>query len=192
MSGRNAGDPRRVFCLRLGLTRPIKQLMNTDTQPLTEKKTKICPECRSEVNAKARRCPHCRHKFGIGAGGLFLVLIVLSIFASVFVTALENTNVAPVNDVPVAVGASGYLKSSSGGQLVGVASTRANADKITRLVLRGDTDAQLEMVSKGEVYMVAHDTEVKVLEMDSGFSKVQILEGDYKGRQGWVPSEVVR
>lgn len=53
--------------------------------------TKVCPECRSDVDAAARVCPHCGHRFAV-SGMQWAWAAVIVVAAVVFVAAIV-TNV---------------------------------------------------------------------------------------------------
>lgn len=54
--------------------------------------TKKCRECQMDIPKKARRCPHCRAKQGIGAGGLFIAILFIGITASVVISSLNDSS----------------------------------------------------------------------------------------------------
>ena len=63
---------------------------------MTNEQTKKCRECQTDIPKKARRCPNCRAKQGIGAGGLLVAIIFIGITASVVMSSV-NDSTTPTN-----------------------------------------------------------------------------------------------
>jgi Tfp pilus assembly protein PilE len=55
---------------------------------MNTEETKKCRECQTDIPKKARRCPNCRTKQGIGLGGLIVVVMFVGITASVVMSSL--------------------------------------------------------------------------------------------------------
>lgn len=65
---------------------------------MNTEQTKKCRECQSDIPKKARRCPNCRTKQGIGVGGFLVIILFISITASVVSSSLEDAKPkAPAN-----------------------------------------------------------------------------------------------
>lgn len=54
--------------------------------------TKKCRECQTDIPKKARRCPNCRAKQGIGAGGLLVAIIFIGIVSSMVISSLGEVD----------------------------------------------------------------------------------------------------
>lgn len=69
---------------------------------MNTEQTKKCRECQTDIPKKARRCPNCRTKQGIGLGGLLVAIIFIGITTSVVMSSVNdsststNTYTAPV------------------------------------------------------------------------------------------------
>lgn len=59
---------------------------------MNTEQTKKCRECQTDIPKKARRCPNCRAKQGIGIGGLLVVIIFIGITTSIVMSSLEGTS----------------------------------------------------------------------------------------------------
>jgi hypothetical protein len=69
---------------------------------MNTEETKKCRECQSDIPKKARRCPNCRAKQGIGVGGLLVAIIFIGITASVVMSSVGDSKPkAPANMLAV-------------------------------------------------------------------------------------------
>jgi|AntRauTorckE6833_2_1112554.scaffolds.fasta_scaffold20748_1 hypothetical protein len=55
---------------------------------MNTEQTKKCRECQTDIPKKARRCPNCRTKQGIGLGGLIVIVMFVGITASVVMSSI--------------------------------------------------------------------------------------------------------
>ena len=76
---------------------------------MNTEQTKKCRECQSDIPKKARRCPNCRAKQGIGAGGALVAIIFVGIVASIVMSPSENsTPKQPANMSAIQAGLDEY------------------------------------------------------------------------------------
>jgi hypothetical protein len=168
-----------------------------------------CPECKKKVSEGAASCPHCGEAFGKGelaevAGqekkrqavgplgyGIGAILIIAIIW--VFVRAESGPTVAPHDTV--GVGAQGRLHSDSGGPLL-VSTTESVMDELVHCIAVGDKIGEDNLFEAGSILLVPSETPVLVTGrrgvFGTGGTQVRILEGECKGRSGWVFYEDVR
>lgn len=59
---------------------------------MNTEQTKKCRECQTDIPKKARRCPNCRAKQGIGVGGALVAIIFIGITTSVVMSSLEDAS----------------------------------------------------------------------------------------------------
>ena len=78
---------------------------------MNTEQTKKCRECQSDIPKKARRCPNCRAKQGIGAGGALVAIIFVGIVASIVMSPSENsTPKQPANMSAIQAGLDEYAE----------------------------------------------------------------------------------
>ncbi len=156
---------------------------------------KLCPKCKSEVDPKATRCPHCRSKIFVWTLGKkiiagfvsFIVLLMLIGSVSGSSSSSSSTSNAPVNNV--AVGDTAYLRSSADPILVPI--TKELFDRTMQLAVAQDTTGIAQLVLNGEVLSVKNGTQVKVIGEGFSSSEVRIMSGSHIGESGFVPNEFV-
>lgn len=68
---------------------------------MNTEQTKKCRECQTDIPKKARRCPNCRTKQGIGAGGVLVAIIFIGITWSVVMSSVNDSQPASTNTTPV-------------------------------------------------------------------------------------------
>jgi hypothetical protein len=73
-----------------------------------------------------------------------------------------------------------------------VATTEKNHDRLIELAVAKDNLGVGQMIVGGQVYRVANGTTVVRISKGSYHSEVRIMEGEHKGRSGWVTNEFVR
>jgi|GEM_PF-4970382 len=163
-------------------------------------KIKICPHCRLEVDNKASRCPHCHGKIYVWTLGRKLIAGIIGFFLVIgFIGAVlddsgstANTTVSqPPAPSILGAGSTGRLVSSSSGPVVGVAATGEDLIKISNLVDAQDQVGMLKMVDDGRVFMVNAGTSVKILATNGSHYQIQVLEGTYKTKTGWIPAKAI-
>jgi len=59
---------------------------------MNTEQTKKCRECQTDIPKKARRCPNCRTKQGIGVGGLLVAVIFIGITTSLVMSSVNDTS----------------------------------------------------------------------------------------------------
>lgn len=57
---------------------------------MNEEQTKKCKECQMDIPKKARRCPHCRAKQGIGFWGLILIIFLVGFTLSIVMSTIND------------------------------------------------------------------------------------------------------
>ena len=93
------------------------------------------------------------------------------------------------------LGEEGILHNGTSDPNIMVATTKSALDELTKACTRNDKYGVAEMFLAGKVFGPAQGVKVLVLDA-SGFvgstRQIRILEGEYKGRKGWVPYEFVK
>jgi hypothetical protein len=112
-------------------------------------------------------------------------------FLTLLSWTLTSCHTGPTDKVPI--GKEGSL-SGTGGTLTPVAITEAALDQFLKSYRANDSHGMVQMMATGLVFTVENGT--KVLVIDYGerlfLRKIRILEGEMKGRAGYVPYEWVK
>jgi hypothetical protein len=94
------------------------------------------------------------------------------------------------NTFAISVGEEGRLY--SGGELVPVAISKEAFDEWTKARVAKDKDGQVLLLASGKILTPQKGTKVLVIDTGMFMRKVRILEGEYKGRSGWVATEYIK
>lgn len=104
-------------------------------------------------------------------------------------TATASTPVSPSSTTLVNIGEKGHLVENGDSNVIVAASSTA-FDKNLNASVAHDTIGTQQLLSTGELFMVKANTQVLMLGHEGlGVAHVRILEGDYHGKEGWIPSE---
>lgn len=145
------------------------------------KKTKLCKYCRSEIDKKARVCPHCQKKQGTGCGTLVLFCIIVAIGFSVAAVKLSEsggTSTSSSNVESEIILESEYRKTCKSVPYETIARAKDGL-KGERLTFTGEiiqaTSGKYRMnVTKGEYFY----TDTIVFDINENKLSENILEGD--------------
>jgi hypothetical protein len=173
----------------------------SDDPSSSEKTTKVCPECRSEVDIKAKRCPQCRHKFPrLGAGGVLVALIFGWIVYSVVAGSTASAPSGPIGPAQAReLGQDAYLRlpdNSDSSQLICLAPTKVVYDEYSKALMAKDYAGILDLTNEG-LFCVHNGSQGKVIDRAFGLTKVRIVAGvlpvdaDKVGESGYTASEWV-
>jgi hypothetical protein len=113
-------------------------------------------------------------------------LILLAMVLALFLVGCTNDNTSAIS-----VGQNGILTRGSG-TTSPVSTTKDIMDKFFKAYRINDTYEIGALVSSGQVFLVNHGTKVLVIDSGQYVLKVRILEGEHRGKAGWVPHEYVR
>ncbi|MDB5189938.1 MAG: hypothetical protein JWN49_264 [Parcubacteria group bacterium] len=179
--------------------------MNIETPTSSNKKTKLCPHCKQEVNPRATRCPHCAgklwvwsttNKFIYGGIGLILLFWLIGTFGDYF--ASPSASSVPIkNPIVLTVGQAASLHlpgNDDPTQAICLAPNLALYREYSNALDRRDFGAILPLADKG-LFCVHNGSKVKVLETNSVYSRVQVVSGvaeidkDKIGESGWSVTE---
>ncbi len=75
---------------------------------------------------------------------------------------------------------------------VGVATTKAALDELTKASVARDSIGYARVYQEGRAFQVKTNTKILVLENTFTTTKVRILEGEHYGKSGWVPYEWIK
>jgi len=88
----------------------------------------------------------------------------------------------------VKVGEFGVLY-AEGSDVVILAITKDALKELIKTATEGNQESYSKIFSEGKAVIVPIATKAEVMEIDSSFVKVRLLDGEYVGGFGWVPSE---
>jgi hypothetical protein len=96
----------------------------------------------------------------------------------------------PPEPVDIHAGTEAALRVPSGRILV--ATSEANLDKLMKTLTIKDSEGILELLANGEAFAVDNGTKCRVLTPGILTVEVRIIEGDQRGRSGFVPREFIQ
>lgn len=166
--------------------------MENATNVKSDRTTKLCPHCKSEIDAGATRCPHCQGKIHVSRQLKFDKKWVIGIGIFVALATLGAVAGGPnQGNAIVMTGNQGYLRNTVGALGVIVARTKDVESAITKAVDANDPIGVAQIVDSGAALNIPNGTPVQVIDMGFGISEVRILGGSHLGESGWVPAEDV-
>lgn len=48
------------------------------------------------------------------------------------------------------------------------------------------------MITNGEVFIITKGTKVSIADLGVGLTKIQVEDGDYKGQEGYIPTDLIK
>src|SRR5690349_8873324 len=69
-----------------------------------------------------------------------------------------------------------------------VAFELSTLQEAARLAEMGDFRRFASWTERGDVFFVDRDAAVRIIDRDGYYSRVEILDGQYRGRRAWLPS----
>lgn len=154
---------------------------------------KKCKYCAMMIPKEASICPHCRKQQGTSTGVKILTVIFILMGIGMCQSLTSNKGGTGGSAPSVSVGKEGILSGTSG-TLTPVAITEAALDQFLKSHSANDKDGMVQMIATGLVFSVDNGTKVLVIDHGEGMfkRKIRILEGNMKGRAGYVPYEWVK
>jgi hypothetical protein len=140
------------------------------------------------IPKEAKFCPYCRRNLGTSV--FTAGVAVLAFFLLIGFFATFSSNLGDGGSPSVSVGKKGTLQ--SGGELVPVAITDSDFKEWMKAIVAKDQQGQTLLISSGKIMFVKSGSGVLVIDTDWLERKVRILDGDHKGKSGWVLYEYVK
>jgi len=133
-------------------------------------------------------------KHPIWSGVIILFLIGMVVSPLLPKDSSSNLNYNPSSNTPptsdsLGTGEEGKLYTGTG--IVGVAITEEALDELTKAAIAKDSIGYQNVFLEGKAFLVDDYTKILVIEIKFSKEKVRVLEGDYYGKSGWVPTEWV-
>lgn len=147
---------------------------------------KICQECSKEISNDARTCPHCGKPQKKKTRWGLIITISLILFTLIMIIAIAMNK----QDGSVSVGEKGFLL--SGGKLVPLAIDEASFDAWISASAAKDDHGQKILLASSRIIGVQNRSPVLVIDQGTFKRRVRILDGEYKGKSGWVAMEYVK
>jgi hypothetical protein len=121
----------------------------------------------------------------------FVIIAIIGILiVGYLISTLSGSSSSNTASTYLHIGEQGVLY--NGSSQIPVAATRDVLDQVIHMSTANDTLGYAELVGAGLVIRVDSETDVLILDSTSLYKQVRILEGEYVGESGWIPSEWVR
>ncbi len=148
---------------------------------------KKCKHCAMMVPKEASICPHCRKRIKTS----LFTKIIAGFFILVFIGYCQGvSNKSSTPSIPI--GQKGILAGTSGTHSP-VAVTNDALDQFQKHKTVNDQHGITQQIVSGSLFSVKNGTKVLVIEHGSMFvRKIRVLEGEMKGRAGFVPEEWIK
>ncbi len=119
---------------------------------------------------------------------LFLALLIFVMFV-IAIGLLVNPG-KEMHPTVSSIGEKGFLE--SGAPIVPVAVTKEAFEQWSKARAAKDEYGQMSLLASGLIFTPESKTQVLIIDIDTFIRKVRILQGEYKGRSGWVAYEWIR
>ena len=125
--------------------------------------------------------------------GLIVLMIIVGIFASR--KPEQSEQIFQPTTKYLKIGEEGIINNNSDkNDLSGVAVLGVSKEALNKFIdtqIADDKIGYLQMLGRGELFIVDNGISVKVIKTSMFLREVRILEGEYFGESGWIPYEFV-